>query len=287
MDVTDAQDLYSYEPFTRHAFYQDMNHALVSRAVDSLPLPSRRRAVVDLGCGTGAVTAMLAGEFRQRGAPATICGIDPSAAALAVARRQQPATGDVWFVQGDVAAMAGLAPLDAVFFCNAIHLVADKDDVLERIAGALAPGGVLAMNTAFFAGAYAPGTERFYRLWTARALRRLRQAHPAVKLSRGVRTPAMDWRSPEEYELLLRGHGFEVVTCAMDEAQMSLQSVQDIGHYRLFVEGALPGAPLDAGADALGVGAAEAFEELGLKFLPRRWLQLVARRPESPASTPP
>ena len=280
MDVTDAHDLYSYEPFTRHGFYREMNRALVTRALDCLPArpPQSAAAVVDLGCGTGALTAVLVEELRGRGVPATISGIDPSASALAVAQRQLTDASRLRFLRGDVSAMTPLAPVDAVFFCNAIHLVPDKDHVLERISQTLAPGGVLAMNSAFFAGAYAPGTERFYRLWTARALRRLRQTHPEVRLSRGARAPAMDWRSPEGYELLLRRHGFEVLTCAMDEAQMSLQSIQDIGRYRLFIEGALPGVPLDAGADALGYGAADAFRELGLDILPRRWLQLVARR---------
>ena len=280
MDVTEAQDLYSYEPFTRHGFYRDMNQALLTQALDRLPAPSRQRraAVVDLGCGTGALTAMLVEELDRRGARVTISGIDPSASALAVAEHQVPEAAKVRFLQGDVAAMAQLAPVDAVFFCNAIHLVPDKDDVLEQIAQNLVPGGLLAMNSAFFTGAYAPGTERFYRLWTARALRRLRRSHPEVTLSRSTRTPAMDWRSPEEYELLLREHGFEVVTNRMDEARMTLESIQDIGHYRLFIEGALPGAPLEAGADALGFAAVEAFGELGLEFLLRRWLQLVARR---------
>lgn len=279
MDVTEAQDLYSYEPFTRHGFYRDMNQALVTEALDRLPAPAQHRpaAVVDLGCGTGALTAMLVEEFDRRGARVTISGIDPSASALAVAEHRLPEAAKVRFLQGDVAAMAQLAPVDAVFFCNAIHLVPDKDDVLEQIAQNLVPDGLLAMNSAFFTGAYAPGTERFYRLWTARALRRLRRFHPEVTLSRSTRAPAMDWRSPEEYELLLRAHGFEVVTCRMDEARMTLESIQDIGHYRLFIEGALPGAPLEAGADALGFAAAEAFGELGLEFLPRQWLQLVAR----------
>jgi ubiquinone/menaquinone biosynthesis C-methylase UbiE len=281
VDVTDAQDLYSYEPFTRHGFYRDMNHALVTRALDWLSVPPPRQrpvAVVDLGCGTGALTAMLAEEFDRRGVPVTISGIDPSASALAVAERRLPEAARVAFQQGDVAAMAHLAPVDAVFFCNAIHLIPDKDDALEQIAQGLVPGGLLAMNSAFFTGAYAPGTERFYRLWTARALRRLRQLHPEVTLSKSERAPAMDWRSPEEYELLLRAHGYEVVMCGLDEARMSLQSIQDIGHYSLFIEGALPGAPLEAGADALGFAAAEAFGELGLEFLPRQWLQVVARR---------
>jgi ubiquinone/menaquinone biosynthesis C-methylase UbiE len=280
VDIVDAQDPYSYEPFTRHDFYRDINHAMVARTVDRLSAqPSQRAAaVVDLGCGTGASTALLVDEFRRRGVPATISGVEPSASALAIAARRLPAAANVRLLEGDVSTLAGLAPLDMVFFANAIHLVADKDDVLRQIARALVPDGLLAMNSAFFTGAVAPGTERFYRLWIARALRRLRQTQPQVRLARSAEAPAIDWRSPEEYELLLREHGFEVLTCDMDEAHMSLRSVQDIGHYRLFIEGALPGAPLDAGADALGVGAAEAFRELDLRFLPRRWLQLVARR---------
>lgn len=280
MNEVDAANLYSYEPFTRHGFYRDMNQALVTRAFDWLPVPPPQRgmAVVDLGCGTGALTALLVEEFRQREVPTMINGIDPSQSALALAASRLPKAGGVRLLRGDVSAMAGLGPVDTVFFGNAIHLVADKDDLLERIGRALVSGGLLAMNSAFFAGAVAPGTERFYRLWIARALRRLRQTHPQVRLSRSTPAAAMDWLSAEEYELLLRRHGFEVLTCAMDEAHMSLQSVQDIGHYSLFIEGALPGAPLDGGADALGFGAAEAFGELGLEFLPRRWLQLVAQR---------
>jgi len=186
---------------------------------------------------------------------------------------------DVRLVQGDAAGLAGLAPVDAVFFCNAIHLVPDKDEVIGRIAQALAPGGLLAVNSAFFAGAYAPGTEAFYRLWTARAMRRLRREHPEVRLARGQRAPAMEWLSPEEYEGVLRRHGFDVTHRALEEVPMTLRSFQDIGHYWQFIEGALPGAPLAVGAEALGYGAAEAFEELSLDSVPRRWLQLLARAP--------
>jgi ubiquinone/menaquinone biosynthesis C-methylase UbiE len=280
VDAVDAQNPYSYEPFTRHGFYRDMNQALVTHAFDCLPVPPpwRGMTVVDLGCGTGALTTLVVEEFRQRQVPATISGIDPSQSALAVAARRLPKAASVRLLRGDVSAMARLAPVDTVFFGNAIHLVADKDDLLKRIGRALVPGGLLAMNSAFFTGTVPSGTERFYRLWIVRALRRLRQTHPQVRLSRSTEAPGMDWLSAEQYELLLQEQGFEVLTCAMDEAHMSLQSVQDIGHYSLFIEGALPGVPLDAGADALGFGAAEAFRELDLEFLPRRWLQLVARR---------
>jgi ubiquinone/menaquinone biosynthesis C-methylase UbiE len=286
-DTAGDEAVYSYEPFTRHGFYAEVNRALVRRAVDLLPVPAGgdSLALVDLGCGTGAVTRMVAEEVRRRGIRATITGIDPSAAALEVAERRlsESPDADVRFLRADVAGVADLAPVDAVFFCNAIHLVRDKDDVLERVGQALARRGFLALNSAFSTGAYAPGTERFYRLWTARAMRRLRRAHPDVRLARGDRAPAMEWLSPEDYQELLRHHGFEVAHCSLDEVRMTLEAFRDIGHYRQFIEGALPGAPLDAGADALGVGAVEAFEELGLEFVPRRWLQVVATRAAAPA----
>jgi ubiquinone/menaquinone biosynthesis C-methylase UbiE len=280
-DAADDEGVYSYEPFTRHGFYAEVNRALVRRAVELLPRPPERDhlALVDLGCGTGAVTRTVAEEVHSRGLRATITGIDPSAAALAVAERRlaEAPDADVRFVRADVGGVVDLAPVDAVFFCNAIHLVDAKDDVLEKVGRALVGGGLLAMNSAFSTAAYAPGTERFYRLWTARAMRHLRRAHPDVRLARGA-APPMEWLSPEDYQALLSRHGFEVAHCSLDEAQMTLDSFRDIGHYSLFIDGALPGAPHDAGAEALGVGAGEAFEELGLEVVPRRWLQLVATR---------
>lgn len=275
------RDVYSYEPFTRHAFYRDVNAALVELAIGRIPMPpdGRRRIIVDLGCGTGALIQLLCAALVERGIDATVIGVEPSAAALEVAKRRLAGSAlDVRFVRGDAGSLADLAPLDAVFFCNAIHLLSDKDTAVGQIVGALAPTGVLAVNSAFFTGAYAPGTERFYRLWTARAMRRLRRDHPQVRLS-GAKAPAMTWLSPEEYRQLARRHGLEVSHCDLDEVQMTLGSFQDIGHYWLFIEGALPGAPLAAGAEALYHGAVEAFEELALTSVPRRWLQLVATAP--------
>ena len=274
------RDPYSYEPFTRHGFYVDVNRRLVRRTVELLLATrgDRPTSVVDLGCGTGALTGILLEELRDRRVASQITGVDPSSAALAIARRRVAEwEADVRLVLGDATELTALAPVDAVFFCNAIHLVPDKDEVVASIARALLPGGLLAMNSAFFAGTYAPGSEVFYRLWTVHALRRLHREHPEVRLDHDHRAPAMDWLSPEEYGVLLRRHGLEVTDSELDEVQMTLRSFQDIGRYRLFIEGALPGAPLAAGAEALEHGAAEAFEELDLRSVPRRWLQLVAR----------
>src|SRR5258705_13500132 len=64
----------------------------------------------------------------------------------------------------------------------------------------------------------------------------------------------------------------------MEQAHLPLRSWQDIGHYWLFIEGALPGVPIPIGANALEHAADEAFAELRIHEVPRIWLQLIARK---------
>jgi ubiquinone/menaquinone biosynthesis C-methylase UbiE len=269
---------HSYEPFTRHAFYQEVNQILVRRAIGSLIPPVGRVAtVVDLGCGTGAITQMVIDALQSRQIEASIIAIEPSAEALASARTRLAGSPiEVRFIHGDASQLPGRA--DAVFLCNAIHLIDNKDATIARIADAVVPGGLFAFNSAFFTGAYVAGSENFYRLWTIRALQWLRGAHPDVTLTRKTKATAMQWLSQQDYERLLEDHGFTVLSSTLDEVLMTLESFQDIGRYRLFIEGALPGVPLDAGGDALHHGAAQVFEQQRLSAVPRNWLQVVARR---------
>jgi ubiquinone/menaquinone biosynthesis C-methylase UbiE len=278
MTAGSERDTYSYEPFTRHPFYEAINRALVEEGIRRLPPAAGGRTIVDLSCGTGAMTLMVIEALRSRGLEASLVAAEPSSEALAQAERRLAGSGmDVRFVQGGATELTGTlaGPVDAVFLGNAIHLVDDVDRLVGQVAGLLAPGGVFAFNSAFFEGTYVAGTEAYYRLWTLRALRRLRREHPQIRLSRDARMSARGWRSHEEYADSLRRTGFDIPHLARDEVRMDLASFQDIGRYWLFIEGALPGVPLAAGADALAHGAAEAFDELGLDDVPRNWLQVV------------
>jgi ubiquinone/menaquinone biosynthesis C-methylase UbiE len=272
---------YTFDPFSRHQFYTDVNRSLVEHAIglvdEALPKDTSVR-VVELASGTGAVTEQILDALARRSRDAEVIGVEPSRDAIDVAERRLRGR-PVRFIQGDAAELgAAVGEADAAFFCNAIHLVPDKDAAVATIAGALRPGGFFAANSSFYTGAYAEGSERFYHLWTRRAIGWLRQHYPDVRLSHHGKTTAMQWLSPEEYVALFERRGLHIAFEQVETMQMPLRAWQDIGRYSLFIEGALPGVPVPVGADALEAAAAQAFEELQLTHVPRNWLQLVARR---------
>jgi len=235
--------------------------------------------MVDMACGTGAVTRLIAEELARRGRQARILAVDPSADALQRAQKSLEGLGvQADFFQGEAGDLPTLVhDVDAVFFCNAIHLIADKRATFRQMAAILAPGGIFACNSAFYTGTNVESTLRFSRLWIRRAVQWLRKAHPEVQLSRGAKAIAMQWLTPEEYSSLLKESGFSRVETVQERVMMSLDGLRDLGHYWLFIEGALPGAPLALGAAALGTTVYQACQELGMTEVPRMWLQIIAR----------
>ncbi len=271
---------YTFDPFAQHKFYHDVNQSLVHRAIahlDAAHPTGEPVRVVELASGTGAVTELILDELERLGRPGTVIGVEPSSEAIEIATDRLSSRGAT-FIQGDADSLVTVAPnSDAVFFCNAIHLVPDKREVAGKIASALAHDGFFACNSSFYQGAYAPGSERFYHLWTRRALGWLRKNHPGVRTSRTEKATAMQWLTPDEYSQALEANGLHVVDRAEETAQMPLRAWQDIGRYWLFIEGALPGVPIPIGADALEQSAAEAMAELNITEVPRIWLQIVAQ----------
>lgn len=95
-------------------------------------------SVVDLGCGTGRLTA----ELHHVVGAARTTGLDTSAAMLAQAPHDVPG---LTFVTGDLAAWDG-SPADLVFANASLQWVDDHPALLARIRRHLRPGGQLAFQ---------------------------------------------------------------------------------------------------------------------------------------------
>ncbi len=278
---TEETDQFNFEPFAAHSLYTEINRSLVQRSLAPLAIrpPDAILTIVDMACGTGAITRLIAEEIARQGhQQARIIGVDPSAEALRLARKSMEEIGvKADFVQREAEDLASIVQnVDAAFFCNAIHLISDKLHAFQQMATILAPGGILACNSAFYDGTNLEETTRFSRLWIRRAVGWLRKEHPEVRLSRDDKATAMQWLNPEGYISLLKLCGFSYVDATQERVTMSLDSLRDLGRYWLFIEGALPGAPLTIGAEALGSTVYEVGQELGMTEVPRTWLQIVA-----------
>jgi hypothetical protein len=146
--------------------------------------------------------------------------------------------------------------------------------VLKEIRRVLKPGGQLAFNSTFFNGAYVEGTSGFWRRWIVRSVQALREKGLDVKHE--GHAAAMEWFSADQYKAALAEAGFRPTTVELLRIDMTRASLIDIGRFSLFIEGALPGVPLEEGAKALEVGLARTMEELKVESVPRYWLEVVA-----------
>jgi len=110
-------------------------------AVDLLqrvPLTSPAR-VVDLGCGTGNVTALL----RARWPEAHVTGVDASRTMLERARASD--RGVEW-LEADVSTWTPPAPVDVLFSNATLHWIDDHAALFPRLVTLVAAGGALAVQ---------------------------------------------------------------------------------------------------------------------------------------------
>ncbi|AZI41903.1 methyltransferase domain-containing protein [Deinococcus psychrotolerans] len=117
----------------RHAFVYESSRDLVA---DWLR-PQVGERVLDLGCGSGELSAQIA----QTGA--TVTGVDASEAMIAAARGQHPAVN---FDVQDAQTLPYRAEFDAVFSNAALHWMKPLDNVLSGVSLSLVPGGRLALE---------------------------------------------------------------------------------------------------------------------------------------------
>ncbi len=100
--------------------------------------------IVDLGCGTGHLTSLLA----RRWPSAQVVGLDQSAEMLAIAVKDL--SGADWpslhWRREQIAGWAASEPLDLIFSNAALHWLDDHETLFPHLVDQLKPGGVLALQ---------------------------------------------------------------------------------------------------------------------------------------------
>lgn len=107
--------------------------------INRLPENGRVQEVVDLGCGTGELTMLLADRYPE----ASVAGLDSSTAMLEKARGQFP--DRVW-VEGDIAQWRPERPVDLIYSNAALQWLPDHDRLMPALVDCLTKGGLLAVQ---------------------------------------------------------------------------------------------------------------------------------------------
>jgi len=144
-----------------------------------LPLVMSADAVLDVGCGTG---ALLHGA-REAGHTGRLCGLDPAFGMLAQARRRS----DIEWILGDLSSAVWHGEFDLIVMTGHAFQVFVEDDqlraALAAIRLALAEGGRLAFETR-------NPLVRSWERWTPdNAVEVACPGGPAVRMAHDVETP--------------------------------------------------------------------------------------------------
>jgi len=191
------------------------------RDLVALLAPRAGERILDVGCGTGQLTAEIAASG------AVVTGIDSSAAMVEQARRNAPGLG---FEVQDVCRLPYREEFDAVFSNAVLHWVPRAEEAAAAMARALKPGGRLVVELG------GRGNVRELMAASDRALRDLGVANPE-------RYHPWFYPSVGEYAAILERNGLEVRFAALFERPTPLEKGL-IAWYEMFggrlVEGLVP-----------------------------------------------
>jgi trans-aconitate 2-methyltransferase len=122
----------------QYVVFEDERTRPVRDLVSAIP-GNNARSAVDLGCGPGNSTEVLAARFPE----AVISGIDSSADMIESARKRLPAHR---FDVAGIEAWETAEPPDVILANAVLHWIPDHAALLPRLLGQLAPGGSLAVQ---------------------------------------------------------------------------------------------------------------------------------------------
>jgi trans-aconitate methyltransferase len=110
-------------------------------------------SVLDLGCGTGRITALFADQLSS----GQVVGVDASSDMIAFAQRTYTQYPNLQFFQMDACALSLDQSFDLVFSNAVMHWIEDHLLVLQRIRAHLKPGGRILFQMG--------GRHNAYQIW--------------------------------------------------------------------------------------------------------------------------
>ncbi|PIQ82791.1 MAG: hypothetical protein COV76_01750 [Candidatus Omnitrophica bacterium CG11_big_fil_rev_8_21_14_0_20_64_10] len=243
-------------------------------------------AVLDVGSGFGGSTALLAEAVGDLG---RVIGVDASAAAVKAAREQFPG---IQFLTDQADSLERVVPgwPAAITAFNLVHYLGDAQlqDAFSTWNGKLSREGRVALNTSFYAGAVPrPEDQTYYRRIVFRAVALARERYSTLSIPTPI--PPGRWsRSPEFYLEALRAAGFSTIESEETESELGLKALTALYQLPGFADWALPDfIPLSERQAILGQAVEEVLQEAGVSSLPRKWLQIIARKPAAGLETVP
>ena len=131
----------------QYVTFEDERTRPVRDLLSAVP-PIEARSAIDLGCGPGNSTEVLAARFPE----AAVSGIDSSPDMIAAARRRLPGarfsmgTIEDWLGTNAVQAANDAVRFDVILANAVLHWVPDHATLLPKLLAKLAAGGVLAIQ---------------------------------------------------------------------------------------------------------------------------------------------
>ena len=123
---------------TQYAKFTDLRLRPALDLINRVPLDSPTR-IVDLGCGSGNVTARIA----ERWPGATVIGVDSSAEMLGVAREKYRS---IAWQEAELGDWEAERPIELVYSNAALHWIGEHARLFPRLMNQVLPGGVLAVQ---------------------------------------------------------------------------------------------------------------------------------------------
>jgi trans-aconitate methyltransferase len=224
------------------------------------PKPDER--IVDVGCGTGQLTADIAGSGAQ------VVGVDYSPDMIATARKNYP---NLRFEVAEASRLPFADEFDAVFSNAVLHWVRDHLGATASIARALKPGGRFVFEMG--------GRGNIQQIWSAMV-----EALRAMGIQQPERLSPWYYASVGEYATLLESQGLEVRFATLFDRPTVLEGGEGGMASWLAMFGRFASDPLPAGRRTEFVERVEALARPklfrdGVWTADYRRLRMVAAKP--------